>query len=53
VEDLRTRLEGYLAVVNMMALEELAEAEQRLLVPDLFSDRTSSIGISATDRSAA
>ncbi len=32
VEELRTRLEGF-GGVNMMALEELAEAEQRLLVP--------------------
>ncbi|HXD33996.1 MAG TPA: chromosome segregation protein SMC [Pyrinomonadaceae bacterium] len=30
VEDLRTRLEGF-GAVNMMALEELAEAEERLL----------------------
>jgi hypothetical protein len=30
VEELRTRLEGF-GGVNMMALEELAEAEQRLL----------------------
>ena len=30
VEDLRTRLDGF-GAVNMMALEELAEAEQRLL----------------------
>ncbi|HEY4424435.1 MAG TPA: chromosome segregation protein SMC [Pyrinomonadaceae bacterium] len=47
VEDLRTRLEGF-GGVNMMALEELAEAEQRLLF--LTVQRQDIIdGISATE----
>ena len=47
VEELRTRLEGF-GGVNMMALEELAEAEQRLLF--LTVQRQDIIdGISATE----
>ena len=47
VEDLRTRLDGF-GGVNMMALEELAEAEQRLLF--LTVQRQDIIeGISATE----
>ena len=47
VEELRTRLEGF-GAVNMMALEELAEAEQRLLF--LTVQRQDIIeGISATE----
>ena len=47
VEDLRTRLEGF-GGVNMMALEELAEAEERLLF--LTVQRQDIIeGISATE----
>jgi chromosome segregation protein len=47
VEELRTRLEGF-GGVNMMALEELAEAEERLLF--LTVQRTDIIdGISATE----
>ncbi len=47
VEELRTRLEGF-GAVNMMALEELAEAEERLLF--LTVQRQDIIeGISATE----
>ncbi len=33
VEELRSRIEGF-GAVNMMALEELSESEERLVVPD-------------------
>ena len=47
VEELRTRLEGF-GAVNMMALEELAEAEERLLF--LTAQRQDIVdGISSTD----